>query len=379
MHVPAPVRGGRDRRPSPILVVAVAALAVVVVAASFYLVRRESAGSVPPSCAADFSACRANLTASGANFEVIDWPTILLGVAFSNASFDPPFLSQVHRLGIRTLAIETDPSFFSAYPARFSSLLAEARGLGLKVHLINQLGYRSWYDLVGLTYPFAPDPSFATFESFEVNATRAYAQVHPDLLSIIAEPGLMMEKIGASYSASEWSSLLATLGSTAKAISPSTETWVDLVPQDPFDAGLVSALGGISDLDGIGLDLYGSVAPPSVTTRMAQTIHDFGKLGGLTETWAYDLYGDPATDVPSNLPAETAWLSPTGIVNYAVTYDLTGAFDPFFTGFFTSTAPLGNFTVAGLTEEARTYYAELSTNQTTPLYTAYQTTISESA
>ena len=375
--LPSPRRA--SQRSKLRIAVAVAVVVVLIVASWAYLRHETSGGNSSSTCGASFLTCRTNLSGTGTNFEAIDWPTVLLGVAFSNSSFDGPFLDQMHGLGIRTLAIETDPTFFSKYASRFSSLISEARSMGFRIHLINQLGYPSWYNLTGLAYPFARDPSFGEFESFELNATRSYAQFHPDLLSVIAEPGLMMQKIGATYTGSEWQSLLTTLCDAAKAVSASTETWVDLVPQNPFDDSLTGSLGPIASLDGIGLDLYGNVAPPAATAQMAEAIHSAGKEGGLTETWAFDLYGDPATDVASNVPAEATWLSPTGIVNYVIEYHLTGAFDPFFSGFFTSTSPLGNFTFSGLTEEASTYYTELRSGQATALYPAYQATITESA
>ena len=234
-----------------------------------------------------------SLEHSNINFEATDWPTILVGVGFTNSSFDEPFLHMVHNLGAKTLAIETDPVFFRTYQSRFSSLISEAQAMDLNIHIINQLGYASWYKLLGLSYPFSSGPSFQTFENFQIQAIREYAQYDPSYLSLIAEPGLMQEKAGASYSPSQWQSLISILAQTVKSISPETQTWVDLVPQNPFDMQLVPYLVNITQLDGIGLDVYGNVSPFSISNNAAKYITSHGKLGGLTETWAFSLYSTP--------------------------------------------------------------------------------------
>ncbi|MDG6906106.1 MAG: hypothetical protein JRN20_10020 [Nitrososphaerota archaeon] len=357
-------------------VLVVAAIIVIIVIGGLLVMRIERAGQF----GSQFTNLKpVSLVNSNINFEVIDWPTLLVGVGFTNSSLDEPFLHLVHELGAETLAIETDPVFFQTYQNRFSSLVSEARTMGLKIHIINQLGYTSWYKVLGLTYPFSTDPSFQSFENFQIQAVRAYAKYDPNYLSLIAEPGLMQEKVGANYSLSQWQSLIAVLAQTVKAVSPETQTWIDLVPQNSFDMKLLPYLVNITQLDGIGLDVYGNVAPFSTTSKAATYITSHGKLGGLTETWAFSLYSSPSTDIPSNIPAEAKWVSTSGVVQWAVQNNFTSIFNPFFSSFYTSTDPLPSFTVKGLQLRANTYYAQLLAGQTTQIFRSYRNLIAASS
>lgn len=352
------------------MIIAIAIIFVIVVAG--YSVTRFE---LKRSHSSFLNISQVSLVNSGINFEAIDWPVNLLGVGFSNSSFDQPFLNLMSQLGVKTLAIETDPVFFQTYQERFASIISNAREIGFKIHIINQLGYPSWYNLLGLKYPLASDPSFTTFETFEINAIQTYAQYKPDYLSLIAEPGLMQQKINASYSLSQWTNLVSTMAQTAKSISPNTETWIDLVPQSSFDMQLLANLVNVPQLNGIGLDLYGNVSPFSITNNAAKNIISHGKMGGLTETWAFSLYSAPSTDVPSNVPAEANWLSTSGIVQWAFQNNFTSIFNPFFSNMYTSTDPLPHFTAPGLKSAAETYYNQLHSGQTTQVFQSYKNLI----
>ena len=353
-----------------------ATIFVIIVIGGLLVVRLERAGQL----GSQFTNLKpVSLANSNINFEVIDWPYNLVGVAFSNSSFDEPFLNLVHDLGAKTLAIETDPVFFQTYQDRFSSLISEARTMGLNIHIINQLGYTSWYKLLGIAYPFSASSSFQSFENFQIQAVRVYAKYDPNYLSLIAEPGLMQEKLGANYSLSQWQSLISVLAQTAKAVSPKTQTWIDLVPQDSFDMKLLPYLVNIAQLDGIGLDIYGNVAPFSTTSKAATYIISHGKLGGLTETWAFSLYSSPSTDIPSNVPVEARWVSTSGIVQWAYQNNFTSIFNPFFSNLYTSTDPLPSLTAQGLQSRADTYYKQLLENQTTQVFQSYKNLIASAA
>jgi len=348
--------------------VMVIAIITILVASGFLVMRFE----LTQSHSTFMDIQQVSLANSEINFEAIDWPVNLLAVGFTNSSFDQPFLNLAIGLGVKTLAIETDPVFFQTYQARFSLLISEARSSGLKIHIINQLGYPSWYKLLGLTYPLASDSSFQTFEIFQIEAMKTYAQYKPDYLSLIAEPGLMQQKVNASYSLAQWQSLVSTLVQTVKSISPNTQTWIDLVPQSPFDMKLLPYLADVSQLNGIGLDVYGNVAPFGTTNSAAKYIISHGKLGGLTETWAYSLYSDPSTDVSLNIAAEANWVSTSGIVQWAFQRNFTSVFDPFFSNLYTSTDPLPHFTVQGLENAANTYYKQLVQGRTTQVFQSYR-------
>ena len=308
---------------------------------------------------------------SGINFESIYWPVVLIGVGFTNSSFDPPFMQMLRQLGVQTIAIETDPTFFRTYESRFASVISLARSDGFKIHIINQLGYASWYKLLGLSLPFSSAPSFQQFEQFETQAMQEYAKYKPDYLSVIAEPGLMQTKIQTSFTPEQWQSLVQSLCETVISISPNTKTWIDLVPQMSFDMQILPNLVSVTQLTGIGLDIYGNASPVSTTTNAASFITSHGKLGGITETWAFSLYADPSTDTSANVPAQASWLSANGIVQFAIQRNLTAIFDPFFSNKFTSLAPLPEFSNAGLESEANLFMQSLEANQTTSIFQAY--------
>jgi hypothetical protein len=363
-------------------VAAAVLIVLLLIAGAFYLERERSVGLSPEiktstsvsSRAVGTSAVASSVVqTSTANFEAIFWPTLLLGVGFGNASADVPFLTMLHQLGVQTVVIETDPSFFAAYESRMSSVISEARQMGFKIHIINQLGYTSWYSTLGIPFPFSGTPTIAQFQAFEYKAMVEYSSFHPDYLSVIAEPGLMDKKTGASFSDSQWQGLLENLTETVKSLSPQTQTWVDLVPNDPFDVSLLPSALQVPDMDGVGLDLYNSSTNWSAAVSMAQSITSSGKLGGLTETWAYDLNGDPKADTAATIPTQAQWLNVTGGAwAFASQYHMTSTFDPFFSEKLVTTAPLPAFTAAGLDSSFDQLSSALAAGNRTSVFYAYQ-------
>ena len=306
---------------------------------------------------------------SSINYEGIFWPTVLLGVAFGNSSADIPFLQMFQSAGVKTIVLETDPTFFQAYESRFSSVISEARLMGFKIHIINQLAYASWYNLAGLALPFSSTPTIEQFTAFETQAMSVYASFHPDYLSVLAEPSLYHAKMGTSFTNAQIETLVQTLCSTVLNISPLTQTWIDLIPSDA-STSFISQLGAIPNLNGIGLDYYGDTSSVSQITTLSNAITASGKIGGFTETWAYGLYTDRSADTQATVQAQANWFSSTA--SLASSLNMTGAFDPFFTEKFVSTDPLIlPFTLQGL----QTMFDQLLTNQRTSIFTGYQDTI----
>ena len=307
------------------------------------------------------------------NFEGIFWPTVLLGVTFGNSSTDIPFLQMLQSAGVKTVVLETDPTFFQTYISRFSQVITEARGMGFKIHIINQLAYSGWYNLAELPLPFSSTPSLSQFTAFETQAMNAYASFHPDYLSVLAEPSLYHSKMGTSFTDAQIETLTSSLCSTVQSISPQTQTWIDLIPSNT-QTSFISGLAAIGNLNAIGLDYYGDSSSYSLITALSNAITSSGKIGGFTETWAYGLYSAPQYDTSATVSAQAAWFS--SAYSLASSLNMTGAFDPFFTEKFVSTSPLIlPFTSQGMQTMFNQLYSGLLLNQRTSIFSAYQSVI----
>ena len=305
------------------------------------------------------------------NFEALHVPTSLVGTAFSNPSMDNPFTQMLANTGINTLTIETYPSMFRANITRFQNLIAFARSIGLKIHILNQYQDKGFDALAGMAPPFSSPPTLAQFETYEVNAMTSYMSVSPDYLSVLVEPASWNSKLGTNYTAAN----LVSLGNrVVNAIPAGVVVFVDGNPLgNTGDAAFLNSMLSNTRLNAIGIDVYDNFNQATLI-NYSTTIRNAGKQVGWTETWWEDLYAEPQFDKPSNEPSEAAWFGQT--VPFCQANGFT-SYSPFFTNKFINTTPLPvPFTAANVTAEFNQLYSDLLAGARTSIYTAYQNIIS---
>ena len=91
--------------------------------------------------------------------------------------------------------------------------------------------------------------------------------------------------------------------------SPSTETWVGLLPHSG-EPKQIKGFVGIKDLDGIGLDIYGGLPEREELIRQAFAyVRSHGKKAGVCECWWEDMFVRRQFESPANEQKEADWLS----------------------------------------------------------------------
>jgi hypothetical protein len=289
----------------------------LVVVGGVVAVSRRKAGYAPPPLGSG------KLTIPGA----VHFPTSLESPAFSDMKMDALFTGMLAQMGVQLIAFEWDYQVFAdpRWNGRLVSAYNDAKARGMKTHIINQIQPAFWKTGGIDPPPGSTSPSWS-INAYEMEVVRAYAQLKPDFLSVIAEPANLQQKFKFSYSYPQWSSLVQKLVDEVSGSS----TWVDLVPNAGFDINMVPSLVGISGLNGIGMDLYGSGNESVVESRLA-AIADAGKSWGLSETWWGPLYSQPSLNTKQNEPLMASWFLES--FQWAMKYGAV-MYNPFFTNLF---------------------------------------------
>jgi hypothetical protein len=281
------------------------------------------------------------MTVSGAH-----WPLLFSMPQVTDASIDLPFLHMLEDAGANELALMVWYSAYQAHTSRYDDVVSAARADGLKV----RIGFKG--EIASLL--FGLQPTFATPPSATDYATKVAAieselasRYHPDAFNLVEELGTSQGQVGSSFTTAEWLQIIQQLATAVKAASPTTETWVAILPTDPVDRAVgENGLLSIADVDGVGLDVYGNEDPCTWSTAWKQAFAEIiaaGKKTGLTETWWEDLYAEHQFDEPSNAPLEGDWLR--AMLYLTQSAGATGAFMPWFTNKFVALDPL--FSVPG--------------------------------
>ncbi len=330
--------------------------AVIVAAGAVALSRRKSASPQPtPSSGGQ--------TIPGA----MHFPTTLEAPAFSDPKVDGLFTDMLAQMGVQLVAFEWDYQVFSdqRWNSRLVSAYNDAKSRGMKTHIINQMQPAFW--AAGGINPPPASASLGSIDAYEMEIVDAYAQLKPDFLSVLAEPANLQQKFKFSYSSSQWSSLVQKLVAEASKYSPSSSTWVDLVPQSGLDIGLVQTLVGISGLNGIGMDLYGQSNEPSVENHLG-AIANAGKSWGLSETWWGPLFADPSLDAKQNEAQMASWFSQS--YGWAKQHGAV-MYNPFFTNLFVQEPSSPSYTYTDLTAYFSDELSLLQKGSLTSIHDAY--------
>ena len=307
-------------------------------------------------------------------FSAIHFPTAMTFAGFTDPSGDYGFLLMLKETGVSTISIITDPVIFQAYKPRYEQLISDARSLGFKIHLINQMDWKYRLKLIGLKNPLQTiiPLSFSKILAWETSWMQLYASYHPDFLSVLAEPSNLNFKMRKGLTESQVNTLIGSLASTVKQISPETQTWVDLQPQYGIvDYYVGKSAAFIPNLDGIGWDVYDRDGYAVLAEVMPFAVQA-GKLTGITETWRWPLYAKPQYDLPSNAPVEAGWFKE--LYNQTLAWGVTPSlFNPFFTNKFVLLDPMPTeLTAPAIRDYADSLKLAVDLNNRTVIFSAYQ-------